>query len=297
MFIMNKKKIIESIEQNKNIFLEQRKHLSHFSLRNQRQDIETFISFIKKNYNENLEIDLIRKFISELRLNKTNGSIRRIISNLKIYFDFLINNKIFNENLFSEISTPKLEKKLPSIASLEEIDKMIEKVDLKSKLGRRDKAIIELIYSAGLRVSEVNNLNINDVDTKINQAIIFGKGAKYRSVIFSDFTSNILEKYLSSRKACSNKENGFFLSNSGNRLSIRSIQHIIKKYIKLAGLNPKYHTHTLRHSFATHLLDGGADLRVVQELLGHTSPKTTEIYTHISVEKSRDVYTNAHPKA
>ena len=95
----------------------------------------------------------------------------------------------------------------------------------------------------------------------------------------------------------SKKEKAFFLSNSGVRISIRSIQHIVKKYISLAGLNPKYHTHTLRHSFATHLLDGGADLRVVQELLGHTSPKTTEIYTHISVEKSRDVYTNAHPKA
>jgi len=294
---MKIKKIIKDIEKNKSTFLENRKHLSHFSLRNQSQDIETFIAFINNNCNEYLKIDLIRKFISELRLNKSQGSIRRIISNLKIYFDFLIDNKIFTKNLFSEISTPKMEKKLPSIASLEEIDKMIGKADPNSKLGKRDKAIIELIYSAGLRVSEVNNLNMNDVDTKINQAIIFGKGAKYRSVIFSDFTSKVLENYLSIRVTSSNKENGFFLSNSGKRLSIRTIQHIIKKYIKLAGLNPKYHTHTLRHSFATHLLDGGADLRVVQELLGHTSPKTTEIYTHISVEKSRDVYTKAHPKA
>ena len=131
----------------------------------------------------------------------------------------------------------------------------------------------------------------------MNQAVIFGKGSKYRSVIFSQSTSNILKEYLNIRESYDAKEKSFFLSNSGKRLSIRSVQHIIKKYIKIAGLNPKYHTHTLRHSFATHLLDGGADLRVVQELLGHSSPKTTEIYTHISIEKSRDVYTNAHPKA
>ena len=174
---------------------------------------------------------------------------------------------------------------------------MIEMIDTDTKLGKRDKAIIELIYSAGLRVSEVNNLNIDDIDTQINQAIIFGKGSKYRAVIFSNFTSKVLKKYLDIRDESNKNEKGFFLNNVGKRLSIRSIQHLVKKYINLAGLNPKYHTHTLRHSFATHLLDGGADLRVVQELLGHTSPKTTEIYTHISVEKSRDVYTKAHPKA
>ena len=149
------------------------------------------------------------------------------------------------------------------------------------------------IYS----VDDAEKLNIDEVDLKLNQAIIFGKGSKYRSVIFSDYSSKILDNYLKSRKPKNKNEKAFFLNKSGTRLSIRSIQHIVKKYINLAGLDPRYHTHTLRHSFATHLLDGGADLRVVQELLGHSSPKTTEIYTHISVEKSRDVYTKAHPKA
>tara|TARA_Y100000768_G_scaffold388270_1_gene383197 strand:- start:14534 stop:15418 length:885 start_codon:yes stop_codon:yes gene_type:complete len=294
---MKVKKILNEIKYNKLIFLENRNHLSPYSLRNQRQDIETFISFLYLNKDELLSIDIIRKFISELRSNRSQSSVRRIISNLKMYFDYLTDNKIISKNLFTEISTPKIEKKLPSVATLEEIDLMIEKVDSKSKLGKRDKAIIELIYSAGLRVSEVNNLNLADVDLSMNQAVIFGKGSKYRSVIFSKSTSNILKEYLNIRESYDAKEKSFFLSNSGKRLSIRSVQHIIKKYIKIAGLNPKYHTHTLRHSFATHLLDGGADLRVVQELLGHSSPKTTEIYTHISIEKSRDVYTNAHPKA
>ncbi len=294
---MKVKKILNEIKYNKLIFLENRNHLSPYSLRNQRQDIETFISFLYLNKEELLTIDIIRKFISVLRSNRSQSSVRRIISNLKMYFDYLTDNKIISKNLFTEISTPKIEKKLPSVATLEEIDLMIEKVDSKSKLGKRDKAIIELIYSAGLRVSEVNNLNLSDVDLSMNQAVIFGKGSKYRSVIFSQSTSNILKEYLNIRESYDAKEKSFFLSNSGKRLSIRSVQHIIKKYIKIAGLNPKYHTHTLRHSFATHLLDGGADLRVVQELLGHSSPKTTEIYTHISIEKSRDVYTNAHPKA
>ena len=294
---MKVKKILNKIKYNKLIFLENRNHLSPYSLRNQRQDIETFISFLYLNKDELLTIDIIRKFISVLRSNRSQSSVRRIISNLKMYFDYLTDNKIISKNLFTEISTPKIEKKLPSVATLEEIDLMIEKVDSKSKLGKRDKAIIELIYSAGLRVSEVNNLNLADVDLSMNQAVIFGKGSKYRSVIFSQSTSNILKEYLNIRESYEAKEKSFFLSNSGKRLSIRSVQHIIKKYIKIAGLNPKYHTHTLRHSFATHLLDGGADLRVVQELLGHSSPKTTEIYTHISIEKSRDVYTNAHPKA
>jgi len=294
---MKVRKILNEIKYNKLIFLENRNHLSPYSLRNQRQDIETFISFLNLNKDELLTIDIIRKFISVLRSNRSQSSVRRIISNLKMYFDYLTDNKIISKNLFTEISTPKIEKKLPSVATLEEIDLMIEKVDSKSKLGKRDKAIIELIYSAGLRVSEVNNLNLADVDLSMNQAVIFGKGSKYRSVIFSQSTSNILKEYLNIRESYEAKEKSFFLSNSGKRLSIRSVQHIIKKYIKIAGLNPKYHTHTLRHSFATHLLDGGADLRVVQELLGHSSPKTTEIYTHISIEKSRDVYTNAHPKA
>lgn len=294
---MKIKNILDRFEKQIDPFFSNRKHLSKYSLRNQRQDIDSIIVYFKKNISKELNIDSIRKFISESKSNKSDASIRRIISNLKIYFEFLLEKKILSKNFFSEISTPKAEKKLPSIATTEEIDKMISLINISSNLGKRDHAIIEFIYSAGLRVSEVNGLNLNDIDTKINQAIIFGKGSKYRSVIFSNSTSKVLKKYLNIRTNQNGKEQAFFLSQSGSRLSIRSIQHIVKKYINLAELNPNYHTHTLRHSFATHLLDGGADLRVVQELLGHTSPKTTEIYTHISVEKSRDVYTKAHPKA
>ena len=293
---MKVKSITGKLEGSIDTFLEQKKHLSEYSIRNHKLDINKLIFFLDENLDQEFNLDLARKFISELRKSTSNTSIRRIISNVGTYFEYLIDQEKIEKNFFSEISPPKIGKKLPSIATTDEIDEMIDCIDKSKNLGKRDHAIIEFIYSAGLRVSEVNNLNIQDIDLNQNQAVIFGKGSKYRSVIFSNSTSKILKDYLEIRDN-SKKEKAFFLSNSGVRISIRSIQHIVKKYISLAGLNPKYHTHTLRHSFATHLLDGGADLRVVQELLGHTSPKTTEIYTHISVEKSRDVYTNAHPKA
>ena len=293
---MKVKSITGKLEGSIDSFLEQKKHLSEYSIRNHKLDINKLIFFLNENLGQEFNLDLVRKFISELRKNTSKTSIRRIISNIGTYFEYLIEKEKIEKNFFSEISPPKIGKKLPSIATTDEIDEMIHCIDKSKNLGKRDHAIIEFIYSAGLRVSEVNNLNIQDIDLNQNQAVIFGKGSKYRSVIFSESTSKVLKDYLEIRDN-SKKEKAFFLSNSGVRISIRSIQHIVKKYISLAGLNPKYHTHTLRHSFATHLLDGGADLRVVQELLGHTSPKTTEIYTHISVEKSRDVYTNAHPKA
>jgi len=293
---MNVKSITGKLEGSIDTFLEQKKHLSEYSIRNHKLDINKLIFFLNENLDQEFNLDLVRKFISELRKSTSKTSIRRIISNIGTYFEYLIDQEKIEKNFFSEISPPKIGKKLPSIATTDEIDEMIHCIDKSKNLGKRDHAIIEFIYSAGLRVSEVNNLNIQDIDLNQNQAVIFGKGSKYRSVIFSESTSKVLKDYLEIRDN-SKKEKAFFLSNSGVRISIRSIQHIVKKYISLAGLNPKYHTHTLRHSFATHLLDGGADLRVVQELLGHTSPKTTEIYTHISVEKSRDVYTNAHPKA
>lgn len=293
---MNVKSITGKLEGSIDTFLEQKKHLSEYSIRNHKLDINKLIFFLNQNLDQEFNLDLVRKFISELRKSTSKTSIRRIISNIGTYFEYLIDQEKIEKNFFSEISPPKIGKKLPSIATTDEIDEMIHCIDKSKNLGKRDHAIIEFIYSAGLRVSEVNNLNIQDIDLNQNQAVIFGKGSKYRSVIFSESTSKVLKDYLEIRDN-SKKEKAFFLSNSGVRISIRSIQHIVKKYISLAGLNPKYHTHTLRHSFATHLLDGGADLRVVQELLGHTSPKTTEIYTHISVEKSRDVYTNAHPKA
>ena len=280
-----------------NLYLEENYNLSIYTLRNKKNDIDKFINFMGINKNKNLSLDLLRKFLSESNEIYSKKSILRIISNLKSFFDYLVKNSFLENNLFNEINNPKIEKNLPNIATIKEIDKLIDIISESNKLGTRDRAIIELIYSAGLRVSEAQSINLEDIDFEINQAIIFGKGKKYRSVIFGDKTKIVLRNYAIKRNPINEKTKAFFLNNKGERLSIRTIQHIVKKHMKAAGLNPDFHTHTLRHSFATHLMDGGADLRVVQELLGHSSPKTTEIYTHISVEKSREIYTKAHPKA
>ena len=280
-----------------NLYLEENYNLSMYTLRNKKNDIDKFINFMSINNNKNLSLDLLRKFLIESNEIYSKKSILRIISNLKSFFDYLVKNSFLENNLFNEINNPKIEKNLPNIATIKEIDKLIDIISESNKLGTRDRAIIELIYSAGLRVSEAQSINLEDIDFEINQAIIFGKGKKYRSVIFGDKTKIVLRNYAKKRNPIKEKTKAFFLNNKGERLSIRTIQHIVKKHMKAAGLNPDFHTHTLRHSFATHLMDGGADLRVVQELLGHSSPKTTEIYTHISVEKSREIYTKAHPKA
>ena len=280
-----------------NLYLEENYNLSMYTLRNKKNDIDKFINFMSINNNKNLSLDLLRKFLSESNEIYSKKSILRIISNLKSFFDYLVKNSFLENNLFNEINNPKIEKNLPNIATINEIDKLIDIISESNKLGTRDRAIIELIYAAGLRVSEAQSINLEDIDFEINQAIIFGKGKKYRSVIFGDKTKIVLRNYAKKRNPINEKTKAFFLNNKGERLSIRTIQHIVKKHMKAAGLNPDFHTHTLRHSFATHLMDGGADLRVVQELLGHSSPKTTEIYTHISVEKSREIYTKAHPKA
>ena len=280
-----------------NLYLEENYNLSLYTLRNKKNDIDKFINFMSINKNKNLSLDLLRKFLSESNEIYSKKSILRIISNLKSFFDYLVKNSFLENNLFNEINNPKIEKNLPNIATINEIDKLIDIISESNKLGTRDRAIIELIYAAGLRVSEAQSINLEDIDFEINQAIIFGKGKKYRSVIFGDKTKIVLRNYAKKRNPINEKTKAFFLNNKGERLSIRTIQHIVKKHMKAAGLNPDFHTHTLRHSFATHLMDGGADIRVVQELLGHSSPKTTEIYTHISVEKSREIYTKAHPKA
>lgn len=290
------KKIIEKIIIEKNIFIKKNYNLSIYTRRNQKYDIEKFINFLYQN-NKNFDLDLARKFISELNKKYSNKSILRIISHLRSFCNILAKKKIISNNFFNDLSNPKIEKKLPIVATIKEIDQLIDSIDLTKKYGIRDKSIIEIIYSTGMRVSELHKLNLGDIDLEMNQAIVFGKGNKYRSVIFGNSAKNLLKKYLLNRDKFKINEKAFFLNNRGERLSIRTIQYIVKKYVSLSSIDNKFHTHTLRHSFATHLLDGGADLRVVQELLGHSSAKTTEIYTHISVEKSRDIYTKAHPKA
>ena len=183
-----------------NLYLEENYNLSMYTLRNKKNDIDKFINFMSINNNKNLSLDLLRKFLSESNEIYSKKSILRIISNLKSFFDYLVKNSFLENNLFNEINNPKIEKKLPNIATINEIDKLIDIISESNKLGTRDRAIIELIYAAGLRVSEAQSINLEDIDFEINQAIIFGKGKKNRSVIFGDKTKIVFVKdqYLNS---------------------------------------------------------------------------------------------------
>jgi integrase/recombinase XerC len=198
------------------------------------------------------------------------------------------------------VTGPKKEKKLPAIASSYEIERLLDEPDTGTDAGIRDRALLELLYAAGLRVSEANAMVLADLDLRTNEVRVIGKGSKPRVALFGKQGAHWLDVYLKDVRpkfVSRRSDDAVWMNQSGGRLSTRSIQRIVKKYSAAAGLDPDFHTHSLRHSFATHLLDGGADLRVVQDLLGHSSPATTQIYTQVSTEQARKVYLGAHPRA
>jgi site-specific recombinase XerD len=195
------------------------------------------------------------------------------------------------------ISKSKIQKKLPSIISIEQTDRLISSIDVTNLLGVRDRALIETLYTTGMRVSEISSLNIDDIIDK-NKIKLMGKGAKPRVVFMSDTARTWIDQYI---KLCSQKfknlqNNALFLNRFGTRLSVRSIQNLVKKYGYKSGIGVSLHPHLLRHTFATHMLSNGADLRTVQALLGHSKVSTTQIYTHVANSDMKKSYFNSHPR-
>jgi site-specific recombinase XerD len=194
----------------------------------------------------------------------------------------------------------KREVRLPRFLTEEEAARLVSTPDTSDGFGLRDSALLELMYSSGLRLSEVHGLNVSDLDVDTREILVRGKGSKQRVVLLGKKAAAAISLYLGQvrhKLASRESDPALFLNRAGNRLGQRSIQKKVKRYAMKAGIRSDTHTHTLRHSFATHLLDGGADLRVVQELLGHSSPATTQIYTHVTQAKAREVYMAAHPRA
>lgn len=285
-------------------FLKVGKGLARLTIRNYITDLEPFSEYLKETQTSNLNqvtYHFLRNYLAWLiKLGYVRSSIVRKLSTLRTFFKWMTNNNIVSNDPTSLVSTPKLEKRLPTLLSVAEVEFLLDAPDTSTPIGIRDKTILELIYGAGLRVSEVVGLNLEDVNIDLQELRVLGKGSKVRVVLFGTNAKNILEAYLKQvRTIWMNRYsyNAIFLNNRGRRLSQRSIQLKVNNYSKKAGLMSGVHPHTLRHSFATHLLDGGADLRVVQELLGHSSPATTQIYTHVTQAQARHVYMSAHPKA
>ena len=278
------------------------KSLSENTIKNYFRDLIEYFNYLNQNNLsafKSIKPEHIRKMLSFL-IDKgfSKLSISRKISAIKSYITFLEKFNYSSDNYSELITIPKKTRILPKVMTEKEINQLIKHVEINTKKNLRDDALIELLYSTGLRVSEVANLKIGDINFEKSEIKILGKGNKQRVVIFNNKSKEKIIKYLKNDKRLISLNTGALFQNKFKQsLSPRSIQRLLKKYLNFSGINSKYSTHTLRHTFATHLLEGGADIKVIQQLLGHSSPETTKIYTHLSSPALKNVYNNSHPRS
>ena len=285
-------------------YLEYEKGYSKKTVISYEKDLELFNVYLKENKIDSIksvDYNVVRKYLSFLHDNKYEAtSVSRKISTLRSFFKFCLKDKVILNSPMTLISNPKKEKKLPKYLNYEEMEKLLNSIDIDTKEGIQERLIIELLYSTGIRVSELVNIRIKDIKINDNQINILGKGNKERIVLFGKNAKEMIKLYLSSFKEyfTGNISNQFLLINKkGKQLSTNRVELIVKDVLRKSSLKLNISPHTLRHTFATHMLDGGADLKSVQELLGHENLKTTAIYTHISNERLKHVFINAHPRA
>ena len=285
------------------IYLKAERHYAQdTTIKNYEIDLEQFADFLEEKHINYLKLtkEDVRSYLKYLdELKYKNASIARHLSTLRSFYAYLVNTNVLKTNIFKTISSPKKEKKLPNFLQYSEFEDMLNVWDSNIPLEHRNRLIIETLYNTGTRVSELVNIKINDIDINRHEIRVLGKGSKERIVYFGDYEVDILKSYLNTSrpKLLKDKHNDYlFLNHLGNKLTDRGVRLIIDKTIEKASLKHKVSPHTLRHTFATHLLNEGADLKSVQELLGHASLSTTQIYTHVSNERLRSVYLRAHPR-
>jgi tyrosine recombinase XerC len=276
-------------------YLEIEKNYSKHTLLNYKLDLEDLGRFLKDSKIEDVDYLTLRKYLVHLKeRNLKQKTVSRKISCLRSFFRFLCREGYLKENPIVSLSSPKSEKYLPLFLTEDEITKLIEAPSTEDERGLRDRAILETFYSTGIRISELVGLNISDIDFIAAVIKVSGKGKKERLLPIGDKALSAIRAYIDKRKS---KEDSLFLNKNGRRITDRGVRDVVKKYIRIASLRSGISPHTLRHSFATHLLNRGADLRSVQELLGHANISTTQIYTHLTTEKLKSVYDKAHPRA
>jgi tyrosine recombinase XerC len=276
-------------------YLEIEKNYSPHTLLNYRVDLTEFFQFLGTTDLERVDYLFLRRYLASLREKKLKPrSMSRKLSSLRSFYKFMNREGYLKDNPAALLMSPKLDKTLPKFLSEDEMKAFIESPDTGSEAGLRDRAILETLYSTGIRVSELVGLNIDTVDLIGSIAKVAGKGKKERLVPIGSKAADAIRAYLNKRRATTQ---ALFLNKSGRRLTARSIFNITEKYIKQVSATKNISPHVLRHSFATHMLDRGADLRSVQELLGHASLSTTQIYTHVTTERLKKIYDKAHPRA
>lgn len=283
-------------------YLTNEKRYPNTTINSYKRDLDVYESFINFNKINYLTInkDQIRSFLKYLDEQKlSKNTVSRMLSALRHFYSYLVINNKIKVNQFKLIRNPKKDKKLPNFVQGDELQTIFDSIETDTALGLRNRLIIELLYATGLRVSELTNLKVKDINLQNNEIKVFGKGGKERIVYFGEYAKKYLKEYLSSsRNELLNKKTSDYLliNHQGESLSSRGVEHIIDEIVKKAALKHHISPHVLRHTFATDLLNNGADLKSVQELLGHSSLSTTQIYTHITNDRLRSVYLKSFPR-
>lgn len=294
------------------LYLRVEKNASPRTLENYRGDLEQFFTFCRNQAGgadiavATVDRLLIREYLAYLQSRDyTRRTIARKLASLRSFYRWLLREEIIPDNPLAGIATPKIERKLPKFLYLPEVEALLAAPDGNTPLGKRDIALLETLYATGIRVSELVGLNLGDIDFGMEYVRVYGKGAKERIVPIGGQALAAVKNYLRNGREMLRQsgrtgpapEKALFLNKLGTRLTARSIRRCIDKYTKAIALERKISPHALRHSFATHLLDAGADLRSVQEMLGHVNLSTTQIYTHVTKAQLKRVYAHAHPRA
>jgi integrase/recombinase XerC len=288
-------------------YLSAEKNASPHTCRNYSKDLEQFEKFLKTSglhLSPEGEIEMgkvdrwtLRKYLSSLHRKNKKSSIARKISTLRSFFKYLVREQRVTANPAKSVSTPKREKPLPSTLTVDEAFRLVESpIEAGKGQQARDRAILELLYSSGIRVSEMVGLNLNQLDMELGIVKVMGKRRKERIVPVGSKAIEAVNAYVEERGVV-NGEDPLFINSRGGRLTARSVGRLVKTYTTRSGIFRKISPHSLRHTFATHLLDSGADIREIQEMLGHASLSTTQRYTHLTMGKLMEVYDKAHPRS
>lgn len=284
--------------------LELERSISPYTVRNYAGDVQGFLDFLTQNRIDSLDKadrSTLRLYLGWLnKRGIARASINRKASALRSFYRYLRRENLVSDEPLATLSAPKLEKRLPTFLTHEEMARLIEAPDTSTPQGLRDRAILELLYAAGLRVSETAALDLNDIDLSSREVRVWGKGSKQRIVLMGTPAAEALIIYIKQGRLKlegKTQTQALFLNRFGDRIVQRRIQLIIRKYARQAGLELRVFPHIVRHTFATHMLDGGADLRVVQDLLGHARLSSTQVYTHVTRNQIRRNYLAAHPRS
>ena len=283
-------------------FLKYQKNYSDYTIMSYENDITEFFNYINSeglNY-KNIEYSDIRFYLMYLKEKEdNNSSIDRKLSALRGFYKYLVNEGIVHNNVFSLVNGPKKSKKLPRYFDYNELEEMFLIPDTNTALGQRDLLLLEMLYATGCRVGELVSIKVKDIDFNRRTILIIGKGNKERYLNYGEYCEDILKKYLKDGYLSLNinKSESLFLNKNGGVLTERGVRFILDKIIKQTGINKNISPHMIRHSFATHLLNEGCDLLTVQKLLGHESIKATQIYTHVTTDRLKEVYYHSFPRA